>query len=116
MQGAGVEQRHVGGGDEHRAAEFAAFGQLGHRALHGASGAGDVILVDDFDLVVVGAGGGGHTVGLVVHDDGERVRILRVNGCHHALKEGFAGEGVQHLRGARTHACALARGEDDGGG
>ena len=71
LQRDGVEQWHVGRGDQHRAMQVAFLGQLRHRALDRAAGAGDVVLVDDVDVRVVGPCRLGDAVGLIVHDDGQ---------------------------------------------
>ena len=116
VQRLAVEQRHVGGGDEHRAVDLAGFGELGHRALDGAAGAGDVVLVHDGDLLVIGAGGFGDALGLEVHDHGQRVGIQGGHRIHDPVQEGLACKSMQHLRLVGTHAGTLAGGEDDGCG
>ena len=75
LQRDGVEQWHVGRGDQHRAMQVAFLGQLRHRALDRAAGAGDVVLVDDVDVRVVGPCRLGDAVGLIVHDDGQRLGL-----------------------------------------
>ena len=75
LQRDGVEQWHVGRGDQHRAMQVAFLGQLRHRALDRAAGAGDVVLVDDVDVRVVGPCRLGDAVGLIVHDDGQCLRL-----------------------------------------
>lgn len=71
----GVEQRHVGCGDQHGAVQIVLLRELRHRALHGAAGSGDVVLVDDGDVLVVGACGFGDAFGLVVDHHGERIGV-----------------------------------------
>ena len=111
----GVEQRHVGCGDQHGAVQIVLLRELRHRALHGAAGSGDVVLVDDGDVLVVGACGFGDAFGLVVDHHGERIGVKGRHGVHDTVQERFAGQGVQHLRFVGTHAGAFARGKDDCG-
>ena len=96
--------------------QVAFLGQLRHRALDRAAGAGDVVLVDDVDVRVVGPCRLGDAVSLIVHDDGQRLGLQLSDRCHDALEEGLAREFVQDLRLGRTHACSLTCGEDDCGG
>ena len=49
----------MSGGDQHRAIDRASLGELRHCALHGAAGTGNVVLVHNGDLLVIGAGGFG---------------------------------------------------------
>ena len=116
VQRLAVEQRHVGGGDQHRAIDLASLGELRHCALHGAAGTGNVVLVHNGDLLVIGAGGFGDALGLEVHDHGQRVGIQGGHRIHDPVQEGLACKSMQHLRLVGTHAGTLAGGEDDGCG
>ena len=47
------------------------------------------------------------------YDDHEVLGVEPARGCHRVTQQAAAAEGVQHLRGRRPHAGALASGEDD---
>ena len=112
----GVEQRHVGRRDEHRPLQRTVVLQLTHRALHGAAGTGNLILLHDAHTRVVGARCLRHAFGLMAHDHGEGGRAKRGDRRHDTCEERLAGKGVQYLGRRRTHARTFARGQHDSGG
>ena len=115
-EGFGIQQRHVGGGDEHGAGELAVRRKLFHGALHGTAGAGLVVLFDDDDMLIVGTRGFGHSFALESHDHGEGTGVQRGDGIHDTVQEGFPCKSVQHLRLGGLHAGAFACGENNCGG
>ena len=72
--------------------------QLRHGALHGSPGAGNVVLIDDGDTLIVGAGRFGDSFRLLVHDHGQRFRVERRHGVHHTVQKRLSGQSVQHFR------------------
>ena len=115
VQRVGVEQRHIRSCDQHRAVKTALLLQLRHGALHGSSGAGNVILVDNGDTLIVGAGRFGDSFRLVVHDHGQRFRVERCHGIHHTVQKRLSSQSVQHFRLVGTHAGTLTRRKNNRG-
>ena len=115
VQRVGVEQRHIRSCDQHRAVKTALLLQLRHGALHGSPGAGNVVLIDDGDTLIVGAGRFGDSFRLAVHDHGQRFRVERRHGVHHTVQKRLSGQSVQHFRLVGTHAGALTRRKNNRG-
>ena len=112
-----VKHGGVRGRDDDGAAEFdAVLDELVEGALHGAAGAGNVVLVGDEDGVIEGESVGGHLITFVPDDDAEAGRVDLAARGDGVGEEGAARDGVQDLRDARLHAGAGTSGEDNDGG
>ncbi len=109
-----AEQRHVAVGDDDGALE--AGRERLERALDGATGALDLVLVGDEHVGVVLEHVLGDLVALVPHDDGEVLGSDPAGSPQGMPHERAPADRVQHLGDRGLHACALASSKDDHGG
>ncbi len=89
--------------------------ELGRRLQDGVAGAELLGLVDDAELGVDGARGGGDRLGAVAGDEDAPLGLDGAGGGQRVGEERRAGERMQDLGQVRVHPGALAGGEHDDG-
>ena len=112
-RGVGGEEGHIAIGDQHGPGEIV--GQLVETALHRSTGALDIVLVGDDQLVVILLAEGDHLLPRVPDDDLHVVRTGATGGADRVPEQGAPTDPVEHLGGARPHSGALTCSEDDDG-
>jgi hypothetical protein len=104
---------HVAADDHDVAVEVGGEGL--ERDLDRASGAGNVVLVDDRHVGVEAEDGAGDRLALVAHDGEDVGRLQRCRGGEHVADQRDPADLVQDLRTLRLHARSLTGGENDYG-
>ncbi len=112
-QGRHVQQRHVAADDDDLTLEVVR--QCGEAELDGATGAGDVVLVDEDRLGQQLVDGARDRVALVPHHRHHELGRELAGAGQHVADERHPGERMQHLGAARLHARASPGGQDDHG-
>ena len=112
-EGVGVQQRHVAVQHEHLAVEIGR--KRGDRLLDRATGARDLVLVDDDRARKLGLDRGRHEVALVAHDGDDVRGVERARRGEHVRDDRRSRERVQQLGGRGLHAGTLSGGEHDDG-
>ena len=108
----GAQQRHVAVGDDDDAGQVAE--RLGDHADR-VAGADQLVLDDDPHVRGVPGRFGAHLVPAVPDHDDEALRAELGRRRQRVPEHAATAQGMQHLRDARSHPRALARGEDDDG-
>jgi hypothetical protein len=78
-----------------------------NRVLNRATGARDMVLIDDHCIRHECQRRVGNCVPFVPHDDDDMRRFQLAGGCENVPKDGNAGQTVQHLRTRGLHSSPL---------
>ena len=113
MQGCSIQKGHVRSNNKHSPMEFIKFFQFKNSTLHGPSGPGDLILLNNNRITVIRPRRLRDPLCLVFDDHSLIARMKRADAVHNAPEKSLSSKIMKYFRGIRFHAGPFPRCKDN---